>query len=193
MKARHIAYGVVLAVVGVLLIFSLFHTALGVSYPLLVVKSGSMRPVIEVGDIILVFPVSYSEVRAGLVDGDVIVFFRPGEKGRSNAIVVHRAIAEVEGGFITKGDANSQPDYWSPVPFDHVLGRWTGLKIPSWTGLGYLSLFLRGEYLSPLGPLLIILLIVVNVSMIARDMAREYRSRRRSVGGGDGGESAEPS
>ncbi len=188
MKARNIAYGLVLSVVGLLLILSLFHTALGITYPLLVVKSGSMRPVIEVGDIIIVTPVSLNEIKAGPVDGDVIVFYRPGEKGRGNSIIVHRAVAEVGGGFVTKGDANSQVDYWSPVPPDHILGRWTGLKIPYWTGLGYLSLFLRGEYLSPLGPALIVILIIVNVSMIARDVVKNLRSKKRAEGGdcGDG-------
>lgn len=193
LRTRSIAYGIVLTVVGILLILSLFHTVLGVTYPLLVVKSGSMRPVIEVGDIIIVSPVSPNDIRASQADGDVIVFYRPGEKGSSNSIIVHRAIAEVAGGYITKGDANGQPDYWSPVPPDHILGRWTGLKIPSWTGLGYLSLFLRGEYLSPLGPLLIVLLIIVNVSMIARDMAKGLRSKRGSGRGDGGDESAESS
>ena len=187
MKARNLAYGVVLAVIIGLLTLSLFHTALGVTYPLLVVKSGSMRPVIEVGDIIIVTPVSPDDIRASTRNGDVIVFYRPGEKGSSNSIIVHRAIDEVNGGFITKGDANSQPDYWSPVPPDHILGRWTGLKIPSWTGLGYLSLFLRGEYLSPLGPALIIILVIVNVSLIVKDVAKSLRSKRKAENG-DGGD-----
>jgi signal peptidase I len=187
LKARNIAYGIVLTVIGVLLTLSLFHTALGVTYPLLVVKSGSMRPLIEVGDIIIVTPVSPSDIRASPGDGDVIVFYRPGEKGSSNSIIVHRAVAKVGGGFVTKGDANSQPDFWSPVPPDHILGRWTGLKIPAWTGLGYLSLFLRGEYLSPLGPALIIILIIVNASMIAKDVAKSLRSKRKAENGDGGG------
>ncbi|GBC69491.1 Signal peptidase I W [archaeon HR01] len=190
MKAKKIAYGVVFSLIAVMLVLSILHTSLGLTYPLLVVKSGSMRPVIEVGDIILVTPVAVDDIRASPTNGDVIVFYRPGEKGAGNAIIVHRAVGKVAGGFITKGDANSAPDYWSPVPPDHILGRWTGIKIPYWTGLGYLSLFLRGEYLSPLGPLLVVVLIVVNISLIARDIAR---NSRKNSGRGDGdGESAEP-
>jgi len=169
---KDVVYGVVLAAVALLVFLSVLHTVLGITFPLLVVKSGSMRPVIEVGDIIIVLPVNPADIKADPVNGDVIVFYRPGEKGSSNSIIVHRAIARVAGGFVTKGDANSAPDYWSPVPEDHVIGRWTGFSIPSWTGIGFLSLFLRGEIYPPFGPLLVFLLILVNVFLIARDFIR---------------------
>lgn len=165
----------------------MLHTAFGMTFPLLVVKSGSMRPVIEVGDIIIVLPVNPSEIRADPVNGDVIVFYRPGEKGATGSIIVHRAVSRVSGGFITKGDANASPDYWGPVPFDHVIGRWTGISIPSWTGIGYISLFLRGEIYFPAGPLLVFILIILNIYLIIKDYSRS-RSRRS---GGD--ESAQPS
>lgn len=170
-----------------LLLLSVLHTFFGFTFPLLVVKSGSMRPVIEVGDIIVVLPVDVDQIRADPVNGDVIVFYRPGEKGSLGSIIVHRAIARVSNGFITKGDANSAADYWGPVPFDHVIGRWTGVSIPSWTGIGFISLFLRGEIYYPAGPLLVVLLIAVNIYFMARDY-----SRSRSKKSGDG-ESTEPS
>ncbi|MEM4301797.1 MAG: signal peptidase I [Candidatus Caldarchaeum sp.] len=176
---RNVAYAAVLGLVATLLTLSVLHTALGVTFPLLVVKSGSMRPVIEVGDIIIVLPVSPDDVRADPVNGDVIVFYRPGEKGVPSSIIVHRAVARVSGGFITKGDANAVADYWGPVPFDHLLGKWTGLSIPAWTGIGYISLFLRGEILYPAGPILVLLLIAVNIVLIVKDFTR-------SKGGGDG-------
>ncbi|MDJ0273573.1 MAG: signal peptidase I [Aigarchaeota archaeon] len=176
---RNVAYAAVLGLVATLLTLSVLHTALGVTFPLLVVKSGSMRPVIEVGDIIIVLPVSPDDVRADPVNGDVIVFYRPGEKGVPGSIIVHRAVARVSGGFITKGDANAVADYWGPVPFDHLLGKWTGLSIPAWTGIGYISLFLRGEILYPAGPILVLLLIAVNIVLIVKDFTR-------SKGGGDG-------
>ncbi|MEM4384527.1 MAG: S26 family signal peptidase, partial [Candidatus Caldarchaeum sp.] len=83
---RNVAYAAVLGLVATLLTLSVLHTALGVTFPLLVVKSGSMRPVIEVGDIIIVLPVSPDDVRADPVNGDVIVFYRPGEKGVPSSI-----------------------------------------------------------------------------------------------------------
>ncbi|MCS7109886.1 MAG: signal peptidase I [Candidatus Caldarchaeum sp.] len=181
-SAKNIAYGVVLAAVAVLVVLSMLHTAFGVTFPLLVVKSGSMRPVIEVGDIIIVLPVNSAEIRADPINGDVIVFYRPGEKGSAGSIIVHRAVARVSGGFITKGDANIAADYWGPVPFDHVIGRWTGLSIPSWTGIGFISLFLRGEIYFPAGPLLVFLLILLNIYFIARDYVR---NKSKESGGGE--------
>lgn len=175
MRKRDILYTVLFIIVLGLFILSIIHTSLGITYPLLVVKSGSMEPVIKVGDIIIVVPVNYEEIYASPTDGDVIVFYRPGEKGKADAIIVHRAIKKVEGGIITKGDANAAPDYWGPVPPDHIIGRWTGWKIPSWTQIGYVSLFLRGEYLFPWGPLLIGFLIVVNIILILRDIAGKRR------------------
>ncbi len=172
---KNIAYAVVFGAVAILVVLSMLHTALGITFPLLVVKSGSMRPVIEVGDIIIVTPVNPSEIRASPGNGDVIVFYRPGEKGNPSFIIVHRAIARVEGGVVTKGDANAVADYWSPVPYDHIIGRWTGLSIPSWTGIGFLSLFLKGEIFYPAGPILVLFLILVNILLIVRDARSKSR------------------
>ncbi len=174
---KSIAYAVFFGAVAILAVLSMLHTVLGITFPFLVVKSGSMRPVIEVGDIIIIAPVNPSEIRASPENGDVIVFYRPGKKGSPSSMIVHRAIAHVEGGVITKGDANAFADYWGPVPYDHIIGRWTGLSIPSWTGIGFLSLFLKGEMFYPAGPILVLFLILVNVFLIARDAARS-RSRR---------------
>ncbi|MCS6783728.1 MAG: signal peptidase I [Candidatus Caldarchaeum sp.] len=184
---KNVGYGLLLATAAALVVLSMLHTAFGVTFPLLVVKSGSMRPVIEVGDIIIVLPVNPSEIKADPVDGDVIVFYRPGEKGSTGSIIVHRAVARVTGGFITKGDANAAVDYWGPVPFDHVIGRWTGYSIPSWTGIGFLSLFLRGEIYFPIGPFLVLILIILNIYFIVKDFSR---SRSKKTGGD---ESTQPS
>ncbi|MEM3475020.1 MAG: S26 family signal peptidase, partial [Nitrososphaerota archaeon] len=58
-------------------IFSAAQSTIGSSFPFLVVKSGSMEPVIHVGDIIITIPVQPSEIKADPKDGDVIVFFKP--------------------------------------------------------------------------------------------------------------------
>jgi len=180
-------YILFVSAVLILLGVSMLHTALGITYPLLVVKSGSMRPVIEVGDIIIVAPVDPLDVRPDPDTGDVIVFYRPGYRGKADSIIVHRAIARVDGGFITKGDANMGIDPWGPVPDANVVGRWTDFKIPAWTGIGFLSLFLRGEYLYPLGPVLIALLIVANVAFLLKDfLRREKRGEASSNGSGEG-------
>ncbi|MEM0384032.1 MAG: signal peptidase I [Candidatus Caldarchaeum sp.] len=189
---RNIAYGVVFTAATVLVVLSMLHTAFGITFPLLVVKSGSMRPVIEVGDIIIVAPVNPAEIKADPRNGDVIVFYRPGEKGSSASIIVHRAVGREAGGIITKGDANAVADYWGPVPPDHILGRWTGLSIPSWTGIGFLSLFLRGEMFFPAGPIIVLLLIVLNVLLIVRDAVRNRSQKTGSDESASSSDSSQP-
>ncbi|MEM2910651.1 MAG: signal peptidase I [Nitrososphaerota archaeon] len=159
-------------------IFSAVQGAIGTSFPLLVVKSGSMEPIIHTGDIIITIPVKPSEIRADPKDGDVIVFFKPPHYGDLNYLIVHRAIGVDEGGFITKGDANSVTDPWSPVPPDYIVGKWTGMKLPYWTGIGYLSLFLKGEMFPPYGRIILVFIIVVNALLIVLELKRAWRKSR---------------
>jgi signal peptidase len=158
-----IPYAAVL--VGALATYYVLGLSLGTDTPLVVVPTGSMRPVIEVGDILVIQGVRPEEIRADPLNGDVIVFWQPG----SNIRIVHRAIERGPLGVITKGDANAYPDFFSPVPYDLVIGRWTGIKIPYWTGLGYLALILRGELYRPLGQI-IWLTIIVLVILSFRDL-----------------------
>ena len=100
------------ALVAVLILISLslnplIRVVFGTDYPVDVVVSGSMRPTLEVGDIVVVKAVDPSEIRVG----DVIVFHDPidGEK-----LIVHRVVDVVHSGgkyyFDTKGDANFLKD-----------------------------------------------------------------------------------
>jgi signal peptidase I len=115
-----------------------------------VVPTGSMRPVIEVGDILVIQGVRPEEIRADPLNGDVIVFWQPGSRHQDSP-QSHRYGAPY--GVITKGDANAYPDFFSRrCPTSLVIGRWTGIKIPYWTGLGYLALILRGELYPPPRP-----------------------------------------
>jgi len=144
----------------------LLYNYTGRVFPLLVVKSGSMEPTLMVGDVILIDEnVKPEDIRTGF-NGDVIVFYKPG----SDELIVHRAVARLDGGFLTKGDANPGTDFWSPVPPENIVGRWTGFRIPYWTGIGYASLFLRGEIYPPYGRILLIALIVLNVAFLIRDL-----------------------
>lgn len=153
-----------LILVGLSLV--LFYNFTGRVFPLLVVKSGSMEPTLMVGDVILIDEnVKPEDIKTGR-DGDVIVFYKPG----SNELIVHRAVARIDGGFLTKGDANPGTDFWSPIPPENIVGRWTGFKLPYWTGIGYASLFLRGEIYPPYGRILLIILIVMNVAFLIRDL-----------------------
>ncbi|MEM0204970.1 MAG: signal peptidase I [Nitrososphaerota archaeon] len=164
-------------------IFSAAQSTIGSSFPFLVVKSGSMEPVIHVGDIIITIPVQPSEIKADPKDGDVIVFFKPPYCDDLRYLIVHRAIGVTEEGFITKGDANSMSDPWSPVPPSCIVGKWTGMKIPYWTGLGYLSLFVKGEIFPPYGRITLVLLIIVNVLLIFLEFKKIRRKVERTPAG----------
>jgi len=149
-----------------LLISAIIYNIRGEVFPVLVVKSGSMEPVLSRGDVIIIENVSSENIKADPVNGDIIVFYKPG----TNVLIVHRAIHKVKEGFITKGDANVGSDHFSPISPEYIVGRWTGIKIPSWTGLGYLSLFLRGEIYPPYGKIILVVLIILNVFLIVKDV-----------------------
>lgn len=157
------------------LIFAVVYNVRGEVFPMLVVKSGSMEPVLYRGDVIIIEKVSPQDIRADPTNGDVIVFYKPG----TSILIVHRAIHKVDTGFITKGDANVASDYFSPISSEYIVGRWTGIKIPYWTGVGYLSLFLRGEIYPPYGRIVLVILIIINVFLIVRDVFSRMKKNNR--------------
>ena len=85
----------------------------------------SMRPTLEVGDLVIVRVVPYSSIH----DGEVIVFARPDAYGGCGSeIIVHRVVNITSEGLITQGDnriTNPRPDEpggWPPVPAECVKG-----------------------------------------------------------------------
>ncbi len=90
-----------------------------------VVTGASMTPALRLGDVLLV------EEPAGLVGQRTIITYRvPG----GDALVTHRvheALAE-EGRYVTKGDANADPDT-DPVPAERVVG--VGRMVVPYVGL----------------------------------------------------------
>jgi signal peptidase len=165
-----VSYAIVLG--AALAAYYLLGLFLNTDTPLVVVPSGSMRPVIEVGDILVIQGVRPEEIRADPVSGDVIVFWQPGGRVR----IVHRAIDKNSYGVVTKGDANAYPDFFSPVPYSLIIGKWTGIKIPYWTGLGYLALILRGELYPPLGQVIWISIAIL-VALSFRDLFSSAKKR----------------
>jgi signal peptidase len=75
----------------------------------MVVQSGSMRPTLPVGSVVIYRHESASKVKVG----QVILFAAP---SGTAALVSHRVYAIVDGPkgkyFVTKGDANPEPDNW---------------------------------------------------------------------------------
>ncbi|MEB2836860.1 MAG: signal peptidase I [Desulfurococcales archaeon] len=88
---------------------------LPVPLAVMVVGSGSMRPAMEVGDLVVVAGKNYHV-------GDVVVWCRG-----ARLCVVHRVVRIADGYVVTKGDANPAPD--PPVPRGLVKGR-VALVVP---------------------------------------------------------------
>jgi len=88
-----------------------------------VVVSGSMRPAIEVGDVVLLRPVADGDVGV-----DTVVLYDSADRGR----VLHRIVqVQPEGAYVTMGDANPTPDS-DPVQTEQLRGA-AVLLIP-WIG-----------------------------------------------------------
>ena len=99
--------------------------------------SGSMRPALEVGDVVVIAKVSGANVEPG----DIIQF-----REAAGIVTVHRVveIQEIEGKkfFITQGDANREPDA-DPVAPANVVGK-AILRIPK---IGWASIAIK-QFLS---------------------------------------------
>jgi signal peptidase I len=90
-----------------------------------VYPTNSMAPTLEVGDLVIIHSVPYSNIHIG----DVIVFARPDTTGGCGSeIIVHRIVNITSEGLITWGDnrfTNTRPDEpqsWPPVPPECVEG-----------------------------------------------------------------------
>jgi signal peptidase len=128
--------------------------ATGEPFPISVISSGSMEPTLKRGDIVVWTPTRISDVHVG----DIIVFKSSVNRGTSIAHRVIQAFA-INGNpaFVTKGDANPDPDQvgmHAPEAYvteRNYLGKVVGLdgiplRIP-WLGLGiFWSASLQGSY-----------------------------------------------
>ena len=128
----------------------------------LIVLTGSMEPMIQSGDLIIVKQVNTTD----LEKGDVIAFYDP--ESNSNSILTHR-IAEVinEDGVIyyrTKGDANNTEDS-KPVLADKVVGIYKS-KIPN---AGDAAIFMQTT------PGLIVCVILPLILLIGIDLIRRRK------------------
>ncbi len=124
-----------------------------------VVISGSMEPALQTGSVVVVRPVDPSTIQ----DGDIIMFFSPDKK----SLTTHRVVKTEPGpmlGFITKGDANHNPDITPVIP-DQIAGI-VVFNIPY---LGLLTQFIK----TPLGFMLFFL--IPAVILLGREMLNVWR------------------
>ena len=90
-----------------------------------------MEPAIPVGSIVVIKPANPNTLKIG----DIICFKI---KSESSTTVTHRIFNITDEGFITKGDANEDPDQWI-IKKENIIGKVIAV-IPY---LGYLGHFVR--------------------------------------------------
>jgi len=99
-----------------------------------------MEPTVPVGSIVIIKPTDPNTLQKG----EIICF-----KFSGPTSITHRIINITNEGFITKGDANEDPDTWT-VGKENVIGKLI-LIIPY---IGYIGYFVK----TPLGFLLLIII-----------------------------------
>ena len=120
-------------------------------YDLYIVRSGSMEPAINVGDMVLAGPVGTGGIKPG-----VIISYEAGKN-----LITHRVLSIDGNTLITKGDANKEPDP-NPVRLSQVQSRYI-FRIPY---VGYVAGFLRtrpGWLLSIVLPSIVLVILTGNI------------------------------
>ncbi|MEA3459870.1 MAG: signal peptidase I [Chloroflexota bacterium] len=124
---------IIVTIVGVLIIW--FSLGLFSVFPT-VVYSGSMMPVMDVGDMAIVAETPPQKIR----QGDIVQYYYPQEE----IMVIHRVVDISKAGastwFTTKGDASADPDA-APVHPSQIVGK-VILVLPKvgWASIGIKSL-----------------------------------------------------
>jgi len=113
---------IIIVGVGVLVIWIGLQAVFGTQNPFYVVASGSMIPVLEVYDVLIV---QGHEPFEDIEKGDVIVFNRPSDHDR---VIVHRVVSVIDDDpktLRTKGDANpaSIPGTDFPITEEEYIGK----------------------------------------------------------------------
>jgi signal peptidase len=125
------------------------------------VRSGSMTPAIETGDVVVTAPISPLAARVG----DVVTFVDPEGTGKlfSHRVQSVRAVGD-EVAFVTRGDANTSTERWR-VPADGSIGR-VAYRIPK---VGYALSWIDS------GPARLALIAIPALLLLWTAMARIWR------------------
>lgn len=113
---------ILIVIIAVLIIWIGLQVAFGTQNPFYVVASGSMIPVLEVYDVIIIQGhIPFEEINIG----DIIVFDRPSDHNR---VIVHRVVSIIDDNpktIRTQGDANpgSIPGTDFPITEEEYIGK----------------------------------------------------------------------
>ncbi|MDO8715220.1 MAG: signal peptidase I [Dehalococcoidales bacterium] len=133
------------------------HFVPGYSFSL--VRSGSMTPAINVGDVIITRPASGAGVDGNIKSGAIVMYTHDGQ------LITHRVVSVNGSALSVKGDALEHPDPW-PVVISNVQGVYL-FKIPY---IGYAMNFVRtklGWFLAIIIPAAAI------VGLLVKDILKE--------------------
>ena len=156
---------IVIVAVGVLVIWIGLQVAFGTQNPFYVVASGSMIPVLEVYDVLIV---QGHEPFEDIEIGDIIVFNRPSDHNR---VIVHRVVSIIEDDpktIRTKGDANpaSIPGTDFPITEEEYIGK-VAYVLPQ---VGYVT-----QLLKP--PINYVIIAVVIGIMVVKQISKRKKEK----------------
>ena len=158
--SKGILKDIIIVAIGVIVIWIGLQVAFGTQNPFYVVASGSMIPVLQVYDVLIV---QGHEPFEDIKVGDIIVFNRPSGHDR---VIVHRVAAILNDDpktIRTKGDANpgSIPGTDFPITKEEYIGK-VAYVIPQ---VGYVTQILK----PPMNYIIIVIVIgIMNVKQISK-------------------------
>lgn len=156
---------IIIVVIGVLIIWMGLRIVFGTENPFYVVSSGSMVPVLQVFDVLVV---QGNDPFESVKIGDIIVFNRPAGQDR---VIVHRVAAIIDDApytIRTKGDANpaSIPGTDFPITDEEYIGK-VAYVIPQ---IGYITRILT----PPINYIIIAAIIAVMIGKQLRKTKKEH-------------------
>lgn len=156
---------IIIVVIGVLIIWMGLRIVFGTENPFYVVSSGSMVPVLQVFDVLVV---QGNDPFESVKVGDIIVFNRPAGQDR---VIVHRVAAIIDDDpytIRTKGDANpaSIPGTDFPITNKEYIGK-VAYVIPQ---IGYVTRILT----PPINYIIIAAIIAVMIGKQLRKTKKEH-------------------
>ena len=152
--SKGILKDIIIVAIGVIVIWISLQVVFGTQNPFYVVASGSMIPVLQVYDVLVVQGhESFDDIKVG----DIIVFNRPTSHDR---VIVHRVAAIIDDNpktIRTKGDANpgSIPGTDFPITKEDYIGK-VAYVIPQ---VGYVTQLLK----PPINYIIIVIVIGVMI------------------------------
>lgn len=159
--SKGILKDIIIVAIGVIVIWAGLQVAFGTQNPFYVVASGSMIPVLQVYDVLIVQGhVSFDDIKVG----DIIVFNRPSGHDK---VIVHRVASIINDEpktIRTKGDANSAsiPGTDFPIMKEEYIGK-VAYVIPQ---VGYVTQLLK----PPVNYIIIVIIIGI---MVVKQMSKK--------------------